>query len=140
MLEIRFLLMPGIVNYQPNLTIMSTFRFENLEIWKFAVELTIKLLDIADSLDKNKLFGISNQLRDASLSITNNIAEGSGSFSDKDFAVFLNYSRRSVFECANIIIVIRSKNYISEETKLQRLEELDILSKRITAFRRSLKQ
>ncbi len=54
---------------------MSTFRFENLEIWKFAIEVTIKLLDIADFLDKKRLFGFSNQLRDAALSITKNIAE-----------------------------------------------------------------
>jgi len=118
---------------------MSTFRFENLEIWKFAIEVTSKLLDIADLLDKKRLFGFSNQLRDAALSITNNIAEGSGSFSDKEFGVFLNYSRRSVFECGNIIFLLSFKNYITEELKSQRLDELDLLSKRITAFRKSLK-
>jgi len=118
---------------------MSKFRFENLEVWKYASEVIIKLLTIADLLDNKKLYGFANQLRNASLSITNNIAEGSGSFSDKDFGVFLNYARRSVFECANIILVLRFKDYISEEIKSQRLEELDILSKRITAFRRSLK-
>jgi four helix bundle protein len=118
---------------------MSTFRFENLEIWKFAIEVTIKLLDIADFMEQKRLFGFSNQLRDAALSITNNIAEGSGSFSDKEFGVFLNYSRRSVFECANIIFVLWFKHYISEEIKSQRLRELDLLSKRITAFRKSLK-
>jgi len=119
---------------------MSTFRFENLEIWKFAIEVTIKLLDIADLLDKRRLYGFSNQLRDAALSITNNIAEGSGSFSDKDFAVFLNYSRRSVFECANIIFILCFKNYITEESKSQRLEELELLSKRIISFRKSLRE
>ena len=118
---------------------MSDFIFESLEIWKYAVEVTIKLLEIADLLDNKKLYGFANQLRNSSLSITSNIAEGSGSFSDKDFGVFLNYSRRSVFECANIILVLYFKNYIKEEIKLQRLSELDILSKRITAFRRSLK-
>jgi hypothetical protein len=33
--------------------------------------------------------------------------EGSGSFSDKEFANFLNISRRSIFECANIIFALR---------------------------------
>lgn len=119
---------------------MPRFRFENLEIWKFAIEVTCPLLEIADGLDTKRLFGFSNQLRDATLSITNNIAEGSGSFSDKEFAVFLNYSRRSVFECANIIFVLHFKNYITEELKSQRLTELDLLSRRITTFRRTLKE
>jgi len=119
---------------------MSTFRFENIEVWKFGIEVTIKLLDIAEFLDTKRLSSFSNQLRDASLSITNNIAEGSGSFSEKEFTVFLNYSRRSVFECANIIFVLSFKNYISEEMKSQRLKELDLLSRRITTFRRSLQK
>lgn len=41
--------------------------------------------------------------RAATLSITNNIAEGSGSVSDIDFANFLNTARRSTFEVANVI-------------------------------------
>jgi four helix bundle protein len=45
-------------------------------------------------------------LRAATLSITNNIAEGSGSVSDADFANFLNTARRSVFEVANILILL----------------------------------
>ena len=117
---------------------MSTFRFENLEIWKFAIEVTIKLLDIADFMEQKRLFGFSNQLRDAALSITNNIAEGSGSFSDKEFGVFLNYSRRSVFECANIIFVLWFKHYISEDIKSQRLRGTRPSQQTNIAFRKSL--
>jgi four helix bundle protein len=58
---------------------MVKFRFQDLEIWKLAIEIGDVLLDIADELEKKHLYKFSEQLRDAALSISNNIAEGSGS-------------------------------------------------------------
>ena len=69
----------------------------------------------------------------------NNIAEGSGSDSTKDFANFLNIARRSTFENANIILLLRRRNLIDSEIESQILEELDKLSRKITSFKKSLK-
>jgi hypothetical protein len=55
------------------------FRFEDLEIWKKAIEIGDKLFDIADDLEKMKLYRFAEQARGAGLSMSNNIAEGSGS-------------------------------------------------------------
>ena len=73
------------------------------------------------------------------MSISNNIAEGSGSFSDKDFANFLNISRRSVFECANILHIFQRRKIITSEQRLSIYPDLITLSKKITNFRKSLK-
>lgn len=67
-----------------------SFRFQNLDIWKKAVEIGMELFDIADELDKRHLFRFAEQLRAAGLSMSNNIAEGSGSYSKKEFNQFLN--------------------------------------------------
>lgn len=115
------------------------FRFEDFEIWQEAIGISNDLFDISDELDKKRLFRFAEQLRGAALSISNNIAEGSGSFSDKEFANYLNMSRRSVFECANILIILRMRNLIKVEIKEQLFNRLDILSRKITNFRRSLK-
>ena len=64
---------------------MASFRFEDLEIWKLGSEIGDSLLDIADLLLEKKKYRFSEQLNGAAMSITNNIAEGSGSFSKKDF-------------------------------------------------------
>jgi len=80
---------------------MSTFRFEDFTIWQDSIDIADELLDIADEVNNERLFRFSEQLRGAAMSISNNIAEGSGSFSDKDFANFLVIARKSVFECAN---------------------------------------
>lgn len=49
------------------------------------------------------------------MSMSNNIAEGSGSTSKIDFKRFLNYARRSTFENANILILLSRRNLLTEE-------------------------
>ncbi len=117
---------------------MAHFRFMDLEIWKESIDLNDQLFDFADTLVEAKSFRVAEQLKGASLSISNNIAEGSGSFSSKDFANFLNIARRSIFECANILFVINRRKYINKEQLNKILEELDILNRIITNFRKSL--
>jgi hypothetical protein len=55
------------------------WRFEDLEIWKKALDLAVKFHLIAERLDKRRFCRYAEQLRAAGLSISNNIAEGSGS-------------------------------------------------------------
>jgi four helix bundle protein len=59
------------------------FRFENLEIWQISIQVGDALFDIADNLEERKLYRFAEQLRGAGLSISNNIAEGTGSLSKK---------------------------------------------------------
>ncbi len=117
---------------------MAHFRFMDLEIWKEAIQLNDQLFDLAEVLIESKSFRLAEQLRGASLSISNNIAEGSGSFSSKDFANFLNIARRSTFETANIVFVLFNRKIIKKEQLEQILSELDMLSRKITNFRKSI--
>ena len=117
---------------------MAHFRFMDLEIWKESIDLNDQLFDLADLMGDAKSFRVAEQLRSASLSISNNIAEGSGSFSDKDFANFLNIARRSVFETANISFVAFRRKFINQEKLDQILNDLDSLSRKITNFRKTV--
>ncbi len=58
---------------------MAKFRFQDLDIWKMSIDISNELFDIADELEYKKLYRFAEQLRGAVLSISNNIAEGSGS-------------------------------------------------------------
>ncbi len=117
---------------------MAQFRFMELDIWKESINLNDRLFDLADAMSDAKSFRVAEQLRAASLSISNNIAEGSGSYSSKDFANFLNISRRSVFETANISIVAYRRKFIDKERLETILNDLELLSKKITNFRKSI--
>jgi len=70
---------------------MKDFRFEQLEVWKEAVSLSDVIFDYSDLAEKKRYYKFAEQLRAAGMSISNNIAEGSGSFSDKEFASFFKY-------------------------------------------------
>jgi len=118
---------------------MESFRFENMDIWKDAISISDMLFDYADKAEEKRCYKFAEQLRAATMSISNNIAEGSGSFSDKEFASFLNIARRSVFECANILQIFLRRKLISGEEKIKIYLQLEILSKKITNFRKALK-
>jgi four helix bundle protein len=114
------------------------FRFETLEVYQNALKISGEVFVLVEELQKNKLYVFADQLSRACLSVTNNIAEGSGSNSGKDFAHFLNIARRSVFECANIIIILNMRGIITLENKNNLILEFDILSRKIQNLRKSL--
>lgn len=118
---------------------MEDFRFEQLDIWNEANQVSDLLFDYADQSDEKRLYKFAEQLRSAAMSISNNIAEGSGSFSDKEFANYLNISRRSIFECASILQIYQRRKIITAEQREKVYPDLIRLSKKITNFRKTLR-
>ena len=110
------------------------FRFEDLEIWQVAKGLAVKFHRLADMLEKRRLYRYAEQLRAAGLSLTNNIAEGSGSIHAQEFKQVLNIARRSLFEDASILMVFESLGLFSPSDIDELLTDCDILSRKITNF------
>ena len=117
---------------------MVKFRFQDLKIWQLAIQIAYELFNIADELEEKKLYRFAEQLRGAAMSMSNNIAEGSGSSSKKEFKQFLNTARRSTFENANILILLQMRNLITKDSLDKFLDELDHLCRQITNFQNSL--
>jgi four helix bundle protein len=113
-------------------------RFEDLEIWQLARELAVKFHRIAERLDGRRLYRYAEQLRAAGLSLTNNIAEGSGSTHKQEFIQFLNIARRSLFEDASMLLVFEKFGQVEPGEADELLSDCDILSRKITNFSRSL--
>ena len=118
---------------------MVKFRFQDLKIWQLAIQIANELFDIADELDKKRLYRFAEQLRGSGMSMSNNISEGSGSSSKKEFIQFLNIARRSTFENANILILLQMRNLLSKENLDKLLDDLDLLCRQITNFQKTLK-
>ncbi len=114
------------------------FRFQDMQIWQRAAAISRPLFNMADALDEKRLFRFAEQLRAATLSITNNIAEGSGSTSNLDFAKFLNISRRSLFEVANMLILLSQDNRLESVKVEPLLIELEEQSRMLLAFTRAV--
>jgi len=109
--------------------------FENLDVWKKACRVTIRLYGL---LKDCRDFGLRDQILRASVSIASNIAEGQERNSALDFRRFLNIAKGSAAE-------LRTQIYISEAVKLipdkdckELIEELKIISKMLQALSTSL--
>ncbi|HXX35721.1 MAG TPA: four helix bundle protein [Thermodesulfobacteriota bacterium] len=118
---------------------MAKFRFQDLKVWQFAIQIGDELFDIADHLEEKRLYRFADQLRGAGMSMSNNIAEGSGSSFKKEFTQFLNMARRSTFENANILIILERRQLVTKDLVESLLNRLDSLCRQITSFRNSLK-
>ena len=118
---------------------MAHFRFQDLDIWQHAKRLAIRFHKVADRLEQKKLYRYAEQLRAAGLSVSNNIAEGSGSIHAKEFNQFLNIARRSLFENASMVLVFFEMGLLEESEKNELLDECDHLSRKITNYYKSRK-
>jgi four helix bundle protein len=115
------------------------FRFMDLEIWQDAITIGVTLFDLADKLESKRLYRFAEQLRGSGLSMSNNIAEGSGSNSKREFSSFLNIARRSTFENANVLIVMEKRKLVNESEMIVLLQKLDRLCRKITNFQKTLR-
>ena len=114
------------------------FRFEDLEIWQLAKNLAVQFHQLADRLDKKRLYRYAEQLRAAGRSLPNNVAEGSGSTHDTEFKQFLNIARRSLFEDASMLLVFETLGLVTASEVDALLADCDLLSRKITNFGRTL--
>ncbi len=95
-------------------------RFEDLEVWKDAREFTKVIYEITRNEELKKDFAFKDQIRRASISIMNNIAEGFGRYSNKDFRRFLDIATASNLEVKSMLYLGTDLQYIPE-TKLDLL-------------------
>jgi four helix bundle protein len=114
------------------------FRFEKLDVWQEARALNQKVYRLTRKFPQSELYAMTSQVRRASVSISLNIAEGSGRNSDKDFAHFLEQAYGSLMEVASLLFLALDENYIREEDLNLMLSEIDRIAGRIVALNRSL--
>ena len=95
---------------------MSTVKsFEELTIWQEARKFTIMMNTLTKKFPKEELYGLTSQIRRASVSIMSNIAEGFNRRSTKEFINFLIIARASTSEVQNDLYIALDLNYINNE-------------------------
>ena|SRR3989338_1130335 len=112
------------------------FRFEELEIWKAAIAYGKHCYQVAEKFPAEERFALADQLRRASVSISNNIAEGSVG-SSQNFKRFLIIAVGSALETANILYFAEEMGYIGSEERAALYLEAETLIKRIRSFSNS---
>jgi len=116
----------------------TVHRFEDLEIWKLARVLCIKISAVAEILRKAREFRFAEQMKSAAGSIMDNIAEGFERNSRLEFLNSLNISKGECGELKSQLYRALDGKYI-DQTKFEELyEEVDKESKKIANFMKYL--
>ena len=89
--------------------------FKSLVVWQKSVSLVTEIYHLTENYPKNEIFGLTSQIRRASISIPSNISEGHSRRSSNDYIQFLKIARGSLAELETQILISKNLNFISEK-------------------------
>lgn len=90
------------------------FDFEKLDVYNKALLFAEEIYETCKRFPKEEVYGLTSQLKRASISIVANIAEGSGRYNKRDFAQFLRIARGSLYECVPLLQIAYNQLYIKK--------------------------
>lgn len=114
---------------------MYQFGFEKLEVWNDARKLTVEIYRVTEKFPEREKFGLTNQLRRASVSVAANIAEGTTRLSAKEQAHFSSISYGSLMEVLSHLITSVDLNFITPEELILFRNMIQPLSLKINNLR-----
>ena len=94
---------------------MKIERFEDIEAWQLARQLTHKVYGLTRKAKFSRDFGLRGQIQDAAGSSMHNIAEGFDSETNPEFVRFLRYAKRSCTEVQSELYVALDQQYITND-------------------------
>ena len=114
-------------------------QFKELLIWQKSRLFCSEVYAVTASFPNDEKFGLTNQLRRASVSIPSNIAEGSSRNSNKDFARFLEIAIGSGYEIESQILIATDLNFLNQNQSENLIFQLNEIIKMISKFRSTLR-
>ena len=115
-----------------------SFDFEKLDVYKKALTFAEEIYSVSKNFPKEEVYGLTSQLRRASISVSANIAEGNGRYNKRDFAQFLRIARGSIYECVPLLQISLKQSYIEEHVYDKLIANCNELAKMINGLISSL--
>ena len=119
--------------------IVHGFSFRRIGNFPRAIDFSARVYEMVKKFPAKERFDLTSQARRAANSIVLNIAEGSGRGTKKDFSHFLDRAVGSTFETVACFFLARKQSYISEQDLEEIKRDGEFLSKRINAFKRTVR-
>ncbi|MCB0663794.1 MAG: four helix bundle protein [Saprospiraceae bacterium] len=113
--------------------------YKRFEIWQHAMEMAVFIYAKTEKIPKKENFNLISQMERAVVSISSNIAEGSGRKSNKDFHRFLEYALGSSYELETQLLLCKRLGYFNQNDLEKDLEFLDMLQKKLYKFISNMK-
>jgi four helix bundle protein len=117
---------------------MHKHNFRNLKIYQRAISFSVEIYTLSKHFPNEEVYGLTSQIRRASISISSNIAEGSGNSSEKEFKRFLEIAQRSIYEVLACLEIANKLRYCNSEEYQRLSAEAREIAAMITGFSRSL--
>lgn len=114
--------------------------YRNLIAWQKAMRLVSEIYDVTRAFPRDELYGLTNQLRRAAVSVPSNIAEGQARFSRKEFHHFLSLARGSLVEIETQLQIAENLCYLSTVEGGRLLAEAAELGRVLNGLIASVKQ
>ena len=112
--------------------------FRDLRVWKDGMDLVEQVYRLTRDFPKQELYGLTNQLRRAAVSVPSNIAEGQARTHVKEYLQFLSTAKGSLAEVQTQLEIAARLEYLTPKQLEEVLQKADALSKQIYALRNAL--
>ena len=113
------------------------FRFEKLQVWRKVIDLYDLTDQAVQEFSGELWYSLTDQLRRAALSVSSNIAEGSGRETARDARHFYTMAKASVFELVSLITICQRRRLISDDMYREMYESAEEISKMLIGLKRS---
>ncbi len=108
--------------------------FKKYQVWKKSHAMVLSIYRDTRGFPQEELYGLTSQIRRATISIAANIAEGAGKKTDADFARFLYISMGSASEVEYHILLAKDLGYVSNNRFCQLTNDIEEIKKMLTGF------
>ena len=85
--------------------------FRDLVVWQRSIELTTDVYELTSKFPESERFGLTNQMRRASVSIASNVSEGYGRSTKGEHVQFLGHARGSCSELETQIVIAKNLGF-----------------------------
>ena len=113
--------------------------FRQLKVWEKAHQLALSIYKATKLFPKEELYGLTSQIRRASMSIPTNIAEGCGRKTDADFARFLQIAMGSASETEYQLLLSHDLEFLSKEDYEKLNNDVTEIKRMLTSFMQTLR-
>lgn len=118
---------------------MSIQSYQDLTAWQKAMELGEAVYRATQQWPREELYGMTNQVRRAIMSVPANIAEGKGRYGANEFLHHLSLAMGSLHEAETFLMMARRLDYLDQSTCTQLLAQCTAVGQLIGGLMRSLR-
>ena len=113
--------------------------FRDLIVWQRATDFVVEVYRLTQAFPTDERFGLISQLRRSAVSVSSNIAEGSGRTTLKDRRHFYGVSRGSLKEAESLIYVSQKLGFVTDAACTKALALANETGRMLTTLRQNLR-